>query len=69
MKLSNKVYDILKYVAILGLPALATFCGSIGKIWGLPYTEQIVLTITATDTFIGALLGISSYNYNKSKHE
>lgn len=63
--MKNKTYDILKRVALIVLPALATFYGSIGKIWGLPFTEQIVLTITAMDTFLGAILGVSSAKYNK----
>lgn len=63
--MKNKTYNILKRVALIVLPALATFYGSIGKIWGLPFTEQIVLTITAMDTFLGAVLGVSSAKYNK----
>ena len=63
--LKNKTYDILKPIALIVLPALATFYASLGKIWGLPYTEQVVLTITAVDTFLGALLKVSSNNYKK----
>ena len=65
MKLNNKSYDILKWIAMILLPALGTLYFTIAQIWGLPYTEQIVGTITAIDTFIGAMLGISSSNYNK----
>ena len=65
MKLKNKTYDILKNIALIILPALATFYGSLGKIWDFPMTEQIVLTITAIDTFLGACLGISNINYKK----
>ena len=65
--MSNKTYDILKYIAQIILPALATLYGALAGIWGLPYGEQIVGTITAIDTFIGALIGISTINYNKEK--
>lgn len=63
--MSNKTYDILKWVAQYLLPALATLYFAVSKIWGLPYGEEIVGTITAIDTFLGVLLGISTANYNK----
>jgi hypothetical protein len=65
MKLSNKVYDILKWIALYLLPALGTLYFALSGIWGLPYGEQVVGTITAADTFLGVLLGISSANYKK----
>ena len=65
MIFKNGLYDKLKNIALIVLPALATFYGSLGKIWGFPMTEQVVLTITALDTFLGALLGISTMNYYK----
>lgn len=65
MSMSNKTYDILKWVAQLFLPALGTLYFALAGIWGLPYGEQVVGTITAIDTFIGITLGISSVNYNK----
>ena len=65
MKLNNKAYDVLKYIAQIVLPALATLYFALSKIWGLPYGEEIVGTISAIDVFLGALLGISSMNYNK----
>lgn len=65
MKLNNKLYDILKWVALIVLPALGTLYFTLSGIWKLPYGEEIVGTITAIDTFLGALLGISTYNYNK----
>ena len=65
MKLSNKTYDILKWIAQIVLPALGTLYFALSTIWGLPYGEQIVGTITAIDAFMGALLGISAHNYNK----
>lgn len=65
MKLSNKAYDILKWVAALPLPALATLWLTLSSIWGLPYGEEIGLTISAVDLFLGAILGISSANYKR----
>ena len=69
MKMNNKVYDILKYIAQIVLPAVATLYFALSQIWGLPYGEQIVGTITAIDCFLGALLGISTLNYNKGIKE
>jgi len=66
MKISNKAYDILKWIALYLLPALGTLYFALSGIWGLPYGEEIVGTITAVDTFLGVLLGISSAQYNKS---
>jgi hypothetical protein len=65
MKLSNRTYDILKWVAQIFLPALGTLYFALSQIWGLPYGEQIVGTITAVDAFLGMLLGISSAQYKK----
>lgn len=65
MKLSNRTYDLLKWVAQYFLPAAGTLYFALASIWGLPYGEQIVGTITAVDTFLGVVLGISSANYNK----
>lgn len=67
--LSNKVYDILKYIALIVLPAIGTLYFAIAGIWGLPYGEQIVGTITAVDTFLGALLGIANSKYKKEMEE
>ncbi len=67
MKMTNKTYDILKWIALILLPALATFYAAIAAVWGLPYTEQVVGTITAVDTLLGTLLKISSDNYNKQE--
>lgn len=65
MIMSDKIYDILKWVALIFIPALGTLYFALSTIWGLPYGEQIVGTLTAVDTFLGALLGISTYQYNK----
>ena len=63
--MSNKVYDVLKWIAMYLLPALGTLYFALASIWGLPYGEQIVGTITAVDTFLGVILGISTAQYNK----
>lgn len=65
MKLSNSNYDWLKWVAQIFLPAFGTLYFALAQIWGLPYAEQVVGTITAIDAFLGALLGISTHYYNK----
>nr|DAZ38891.1 MAG TPA: holin [Caudoviricetes sp.] len=65
LKLTNKTYDILKYIAQYVLPACGTLYFALAGIWNLPYGEQIVGTITAIDTFLGVLLGISTNTYNK----
>ena len=62
--MSNKVYDILKWIAQIGIPAIATLYFALAQIWGFPYSEQIVGTLAAIDTFLGAILGISSAKYN-----
>jgi uncharacterized membrane protein len=63
MVLKNSVYDVLKYIAQIVLPALGTLYFALANIWGLPYGEQIVGTITAIDAFLGVLLGISNSMY------
>lgn len=65
MKINNKVYDILKWIAQYLLPAAGTLYFALAGIWGFPYGEQIVGTITAVDTFLGVLLGIASNTYYK----
>lgn len=66
MKISNKTYDFLKWVAQLLLPAVGTLYFALASIWGFPYGEQVVGTITAVDTFLGVILGISTASYNKA---
>lgn len=63
--MSNRAYDILKFIAQIVLPALGTLYFALAGIWGLPYAEQIVGTITAVDTFLGAVLKISSDRFYK----
>ena len=66
MKLNDKLYDWLKWIAILLLPSLATLVAVIFKIWNLPYGNEIAQTITALATVLGAILGISSVQYKKN---
>lgn len=66
MKLSNKMYDSLKWIAMYFLPAVGTLYFALAGIWNLPYGEQIVGSITAVDTFLGVILGISTIQYNKT---
>ena len=63
--MNDKVYDVLKWIAMYLLPALGTLYFALAGIWGLPYGDQIVGTITAIDTFLGVILGISTVQYNK----
>ena len=65
MKISNKLYDILKWLVIIVLPAAGTLYAALSNVWGWPYSEEVVTTITAVDTFLGAVLCISTATYNK----
>ena len=67
MILSNKLYNILKWVATIVLPALSTMCFAIGDIWGWSFTDQLIGSIVALNTFLGVIIGISAAQYNKSK--
>lgn len=67
--MSNKIYDVLKFIAQIVLPALATLYVSIASLWRLPYPEEISGTIMAIDTFLGAVLMLSSNQYYKNKEE
>ena len=67
MKISNKVYDVLKWIAQYLLPALGTLYFALSTIWNFPYGEQVVGTITAIDAFLGAILGLSSATYHKNE--
>lgn len=65
MIIPDELYDGLKWIAQIFLPALATLYYALSTIWGLPYAEQVVGTIVAIDTFLGILLGLWSSNYQK----
>lgn len=73
MIINDKVYDVLKWIQRLLLPAIATLYLALGSIWKdiiyLPYPEQVAATITAVDTFLGVILGISTANYKAMKNE
>ena len=68
MQMSNRCYDVLKYIAQIVLPALGTLYFALAKIWQFPYGAEIVGTITAVDAFLGALLKISTDQYNQAIH-
>ena len=65
MKMSNKIYDVLKWVALVALDAVGVFYNTIATIWALPLGDEVLATCAAMSLFIGALIGISSANYNK----
>lgn len=65
MVINNKTYDILKYIALIALPAIEAFWLTIGNVWGFPLVTEIGATIAAVDVLLGSLLGISTKNYNK----
>ena len=65
MKMTNKTYDVLKWIAQLVLPAVGTLYAALSGIWGFPFAEEVIGTLLAVDTFLGALLGVSSASYNK----
>lgn len=67
--MSNKVYNILKWVAMIVLPALATLYLGLSNVWGLPYGEEVSATITLINTFLGTVLMISTNQYNKRVDE
>jgi len=69
MKFPDKVYDVLKWICMIVLPACGTFYFAIAGIWNLPYADAIVGTIAAVTTLIGALIGISTATYNKQQEE
>ena len=65
MKLSNKLYDILKWVVMIAIPALTTAYVGLSAVWGWPYATEVAKTSAVICTFLGALLGISTAEYNK----
>ena len=67
--LSNKVYDVMKWIAMYLIPAIGTLYFALSGIWGFPYGEEIVGTLTAVDTVLGVILGISTAKYNKQSEE
>lgn len=67
--MSNKVYDVMKWIAMYLIPAVGTLYFALAGIWNFPYGEEIVGTLTAVDTFLGVILGISTAKYNKQSEE
>lgn len=67
--MSNKVYDVMKWIAMYLIPAVGTLYFALAGIWNFPYGEEIVGTLTAVDTFLGVILGISTSKYNKQSEE
>lgn len=66
MKMSNKVYDILKWVALIALDAIGLFYSTVATIWGLPFGDAVLATCTALSVLLGTLIGVSSAQYKKS---
>lgn len=67
--MSNKAYDVMKWIAMYLIPAVGTLYFALAGIWNFPYGEEIVGTLTAVDTFLGVILGISTAKYNKQSEE
>jgi hypothetical protein len=67
--MTNKTYDIMKEIALVWLPALGALYFGLAGIWGLPFGEEVVGTITAVDAFLGAVLHISNKKYNEKTTE
>ena len=67
--MSNKVYDVMKWIAMYLIPAVGTLYFALAGIWNFPYGEEVVGTLTAVDTFLGVILGISTAKYNKQSEK
>lgn len=65
IQFSNRVYDVLKWLCLIVLPAAGVLYAALSGLWGWGYTQEVVGTITAVETFLGALLGVSTAQYNK----
>ncbi len=65
IQLNNKVYDVLKWLCLIALPASGVLYAALAGLWGWPYTTEVVGTLAAIETFLGALLGVSTAQYNK----
>jgi hypothetical protein len=69
MKMSNKVYDVLKWIALVALDAIGLFYSTLATIWGLPLGDQVLATCAAMSLLIGTLIGVTSAQYNKTRTE
>lgn len=67
MKLNDRIYDVLKWVVMIVLPSVATLYAALAPVWGWPRPDDVVLTLNAVTAFAGAILGISTAQYNKTK--
>lgn len=65
--MSNKVYDVLKWIAMYVIPAVGTLYFALAGIWNFPYGEEVLGTLSAIDTFLGVILGISTAQYHKNE--
>lgn len=65
MKISNELYDILKWIALIALPAIITFYGVVGTACNIPYTDTVLTIASAFDVMLGTMLGVSNMQYNK----
>lgn len=68
-ELNNKVYDVLKWMALIALPALSVLYNVLASVWGWPFANEVSVTINAIIAFIGTLIGISTSVYNKQQDE
>jgi hypothetical protein len=69
MKMSNKVYDVLKWLALVAFDAVGYFYQEIAQVWSLPFGDEVLKTCVAVSILIGALIGVSSVKYNKDNGE
>lgn len=69
MKMSNKVYDVLKWLALVAFDAVGYFYQEIAQVWSLPFGDEVLKTCVAVSILIGALIGVSSVKYNKDNEE
>lgn len=69
MKINDKVYNILKWIALIALPAIITFYGVVGTACNIPYTDTALTIASAFNVMLGTMLGVSNYNYNKDGGE
>ena len=63
--LTNKTYDVLKWIVMIVLPAAAALLTAVGEIWGIQDMPRVVLTLNAITAFLGAIIGVSTANYNR----
>lgn len=68
MKLPDKLYDVLKWITMIVLPALATAYVGLAAVWGWPFADEVAKTVAVICTLLGALLGISTAQYNKDEY-